>query len=145
MEEQFQLQIQLEDLKAQIKAQKDKLDFYEAERDDYKKKTDKEETKVAKKLRELDAAMKDGKAKEAALIADIKAKDEETANLKKKVEELQREKLNAIFVSLQEEITEYREILDGWKERIVNNGSPMKKAYENMSVVHEPEAMQEDE
>ena len=32
------------------------------------------------------------------------------------MEELKREKLNADWVSLQEEITEYRVILGGWKE-----------------------------
>jgi len=79
------------------------------------------------------------------LLNDIKSKDDEIANLKKKVEELQREKLNAMFVSLQEEITEYREILYGWKEQIVNTGSPMKKAYEPTSKVREPEPVEEEE
>ena len=62
--------------------------------------------------------------------------------LKKKVDELKREKLNADWVSLQEEITEYRVILGGWKDVIV---SPIRKAVSRSIVVEQDEDEEEEE
>merc|ERR1719460_2498050 len=59
------------------------------------------------------------------LLGQISKKDDNIVELKKKVEELKRESLNADWVSLQEEITEYRVILGQWTEV---NSSPINRA-----------------
>jgi len=141
-EEGFRLQVEHDELKAQIKNQKDALDFYMSELEDYKALRAKEEKVVAKKLRELAGALEDAKRQEGGLLADIKGKDDKVIELKKKVEELKREKLNADWVSLQEEITEYRVILGGWRDVIV---SPIKKAVSRSTVVEEEESEEEAE
>lgn len=134
--------MQHDELKAQIKNQKDALDFYLSELEDYKALRAKEEKVVAKKLRELAGALEDAKRQEGGLLADIKGKDDKVIELKKKVEELKREKLNADWVSLQEEITEYRVILGGWKDVIV---SPIKKAVSRSTVVQEESEEEEED
>ena len=110
------LQLEHDEIKVAIKNQKDQLDFYLSEMERYKALRVKEEKVVAKKLREIAAAVEDIKRAGAGALADVKAKDDKVVELQKKVEELKREKLNADWVSLQEEITEYRVILGGWKD-----------------------------
>ena len=51
---------------------------------------------------------------EEGYLVEIVSKDDKVITLQKNVEELQREKLNADYISLQEEITEYKVILTGW-------------------------------
>ena len=51
---------------------------------------------------------------EDGYLVEIVSKDDKVITLQKNVEELQREKLNADYISLQEEITEYKVILTGW-------------------------------
>merc|ERR1711959_403652 len=73
---------------------------------------------------------------EEGLLGDVVAKDDKIVDLQKKVEELQREKLNADWISLQEEITEYRVILTGWGTEIPPRVEPQ---------VYEPEPEPESE
>lgn len=124
-EESFRLQLQQDELKVAIKNQKDQLDYYLNELEKVKGLRAKEEKVVAKKLRELAAALEDGKRREKTGLEEIKDLDGKVVDLQKKVEELKREKLNADWVSLQEEITEYRVILGGWKDV---SASPIRRA-----------------
>jgi len=139
-EESFRLQLEHDELKVAIKNQKDQLDYYLSELEKYKAMHAKEEKVVAKKLRELAAALEDGKRAQGGILADIKGKDDKVVELQKKVEELKREKLNADWVSLQEEITEYRVILGGWKDV---SASPIRRA--TKVVVTEVEEEEEEE
>jgi len=135
-EESFRLQMEHDELKISIKNQKDQLDYYIEELERVKILRAKEEKVVAKKLRELAGALEDAKRQEGGLLSDIKGKDDKVIELKKKVDELKREKLNADWVSLQEEITEYRVILGGWKDVIK---SPIRKAVSRSVVAEESE------
>jgi len=141
-EQSFMLQLEHDEIKVAIKNQKDQLDFYLSEMERYKALRVKEEKVVAKKLREIAAAVEDIKRAGAGALADVKAKDDKVVELQKKVEELKREKLNADWVSLQEEITEYRVILGGWKDV---SASPIRKARAIVEPEPEPESESEEE
>merc|ERR1711935_684158 len=79
---------------------------------------------VEKAIRMCEAALSGYRNVEDGLLRDIALKDEKINELQKKVEELQREKLNADWISLQEEITEYRVILTGWGNEIPYSPRP---------------------
>jgi hypothetical protein len=106
--------VEHEKLRAGISNSKLLLEGYLADISALKAKRIKAEKDVAKGLAALDAANVRYRANEDGYLVEIVSKDDKVISLQKNVEELQREKLNADWISLQEEITEYKVILTGW-------------------------------
>jgi len=121
----LELIVQAERLKAEVANEKPVLEGYLKDIELVKAKRLKAEKEVAKALRFLEAAQAGFKAAEDSLLNDLTAKDDKINDLQKKVEELQREKLNADWISLQEEITEYKVILTGWRDELPYTPGPM--------------------
>eukprot|EP00658_Telonema_sp_P-2_P041193 TRINITY_DN29458_c0_g1_i2.p1 TRINITY_DN29458_c0_g1~~TRINITY_DN29458_c0_g1_i2.p1 ORF type:complete len:525 (+),score=231.30 TRINITY_DN29458_c0_g1_i2:178-1752(+) len=124
--------INAEKLKSEVANERPVLEGYLNDIDDVKAKRIKAEKEVAKALRGLEAAQNAFKSTEGGIFADIESRDNKINDLQKKVEELQREKLNADWISLQAEITEYKVILTGWRDEL------------NLPFTPRPERMEED-
>jgi len=108
------LTVEHETLRAGISNSKLLLEGYLADISAIRAKRIKAEKDVAKGLAALNAANVRYRANEEGFLVEITSKDDKVVTLQKNVEELQREKLNADWISLQEEITEYKVILTGW-------------------------------
>merc|ERR1711935_512564 len=120
----LELIVEHERLKACVYNEKPVLEGYLADISAVKAKRIKAEKEVEKAIRMCEAALSGYRSAEDGYLRDIALKDEKINELQKKVEELQREKLNADWISLQEEITEYRVILTGWGNEIPYSPEP---------------------
>merc|ERR1712166_410748 len=106
--------VEHEQLRAGISNSKLLLEGYLADISSLKAKRIKAEKEVTKGLALVAAASTRYRVNEDGYLVEIVSKDDKVITLQKNVEELQREKLNADYISLQEEITEYKVILTGW-------------------------------